>query len=220
MCFGRYLAQYIWSNCVTIASESEDNRIWDGIENILKQLKVRFDIRHPPENGSWTVRGKDAEKIMKRWNEIAVLLNVEHTIMAVHNLSRGMRVLFTWAATTPEEKNEEQWFKDNFKNVVDQFATLIANDADPNYFHEFKYHAVPGLLKYSNDVQETVNCEIKGIFHRFTQRGGGKYKEHWALTVMKRRAVRIMVCVDDKGPQNIPHLKYEARKLKEKLRNM
>jgi len=34
---------------------------------------------------------------------------------------------------------------------------LIANDADPNYFHEFKYHSKPGLLKYSKDVPETVN---------------------------------------------------------------
>jgi hypothetical protein len=123
---------------------------------------VCFDINKPPEQGrTWNVWGKDAEKVMHEWPHISERVRVPHTNEAVANINRGFKVLFTWDYITAEEIAERDWFNANFKECVDKFATLIANKADPNYFHEFKYHAHPGLLKYSNDVQETVNCKVK-----------------------------------------------------------
>jgi hypothetical protein len=134
---------------------------------------VCFDILSPPEEGKdWNVRGQDATKLMTNWDLIAVRLGVEFSIPIIENLARGLHMLFTWEYTTPEQITERDWLLASFKAAVDDFVYKVANGAEANYFHEFKHHTQPGLLKYSNDVQETVNCEIKTIFHRYTQRGG------------------------------------------------
>jgi hypothetical protein len=128
------------------------------------------------------VRAKDAVKLMKKstWTNIATILEATHTIPIVRNIAKGFKILFMWKYTTEDEKQKEQWYKDNFSQAVKDFATVIARNADSNYLHEFQYHIQPGEFKYCNDVQETINYDIKNIFHNFTQRRGGndKVKEH------------------------------------------
>ena len=171
MAFGKMLAKFIFSRMSNLQNQEYAKNI---VEEWQNKNKLRFSITEPNERKTWYVSGRDARKMMEpnSWNSLCTHLAIpEQSKMAVTNLSTMFQHL------RESTDNGNSWLTENCQKVVETFQTHIAPLSKSFYLHYALHHLVHHIEENGNDfwlfcqdVQETLQCQLKRTFLTATSR--------------------------------------------------
>jgi hypothetical protein len=184
MSIGRNMVEYI-HNAMHKQQASGDKEVINDILKMFADARIKVDPTKRPLKQTWNVKGIDAAKILRIWPQIAMRLGVQSTIPLMGKILRAFKIMFTFDFVSDKDKAERDWFKANIKTIMTEFILDIAYGRESHYAHEIMCVAAyfldhGGLWAFSNDSQETLNCEIKR--HVF-------FLKHFCLLPYKKKTI-------------------------------
>lgn len=144
----------------------------------------------------WNCKGKYSIRLWKSWSIISTILQIPNTNSIIYNLYVAFIYLYSFSFHSDEGKLFELfkrtgkrkllWLRENLKTTIDNFHKIIARKRTTNYIHTLSEEVLDlieahgSLYKFSNDIQETIQCLTKGDWGLLTTRGGlHNTVDHW-----------------------------------------